>query len=385
MKTNSSIPDLVVRKLSSIFETISNSFIDERPYTHIIVKGKALFLFDIDNKFRLQIVKLVTNWKFEAFIMLCIVYTMILLAIDIPSLAKQSTTKQFIDISNFIMTIIFLIEMMLKSIAMGFIANKYSYLKDHWNKLDFIIVVISVLDWIPSISSTYFIGLRAARALRPLRIVNSFRTLRIVITAMINSLPGILNVVLVSSFFFLLFATLGVSIFNGQFYQCEQDITLDQLQCLSQGYSWSNPSYGNFDTIFDALLVLKEVSSLEMWPTILYRAVDINGIGNAPLRDKHQILALYFIIFLIITSFLIQLISGVVVDNFQDIFLELRQQAKKKKKKKMEKNQKKNQKKKKKKKKKKRKFLEKKKKKKKKKNQIKTIEIKKVHHPNKYI
>lgn len=42
---------------------------------------------------------------------------------------------------NNTLTIIFIIEFLVKILAMGFVFGKNSYLKDLWNILDFIIVI----------------------------------------------------------------------------------------------------------------------------------------------------------------------------------------------------------------------------------------------------
>jgi Ion transport protein len=38
-------------------------------------------------------------------------------------------------------TVVFLVESWLKIIAMGFVFNKYSYLRQTWNAVDFLIVL----------------------------------------------------------------------------------------------------------------------------------------------------------------------------------------------------------------------------------------------------
>ena len=53
--------------------------------------------------------------------------------------------------------------------------------------------------------------------------------------------------------------------------------------------------FGNFDHIGSALLILFEISTLEMWPNIMYHAVD---------RDNQPQYALYMFV-------------GVVVDHFR--------------------------------------------------------------------
>jgi hypothetical protein len=43
---------------------------------------------------------------------------------------------------------LFLMELLIKVIAMGFILHDYSYMRDGWNVLDFFIVIISITSLI---------------------------------------------------------------------------------------------------------------------------------------------------------------------------------------------------------------------------------------------
>ena len=42
-------------------------------------------------------------------------------------------------------TLIYVAEFIIKVIAMGFVMTENSYLRDHWNKSDFFIVIVSIL------------------------------------------------------------------------------------------------------------------------------------------------------------------------------------------------------------------------------------------------
>lgn len=55
---------------------------------------------------------------------------------------------KLLDYVDNVFTCIFILELVMKSIAMGFIVNQYSYMRDGWNVLDFLIVVFSVTGWI---------------------------------------------------------------------------------------------------------------------------------------------------------------------------------------------------------------------------------------------
>jgi len=48
------------------------------------------------------------------------------------------------------LSVIFMIECILKNIALGFCLHAESYLRSSWNWLDFFVVIVSILDFIPN-------------------------------------------------------------------------------------------------------------------------------------------------------------------------------------------------------------------------------------------
>ena len=100
----------------------------------------------------------------------------LLLALDEPALEdayQKSTLKLMLNI----ISIIFVIEAVVRIIVMGFYRGEKTYLKDPFNILDFMIVIFSILTWILEASVkdadiSFIRGFRALRALRPLRVVS---------------------------------------------------------------------------------------------------------------------------------------------------------------------------------------------------------------------
>ena len=89
--------------------------------------------------------KLINNKWFERFIFLMIIFSSIRLIIDtFLSGYKYSLIFEYIDT---FLNLIFLFEAIIKICALGFALDEGSYLTDHWNKIDIIIVVCSFLDY----------------------------------------------------------------------------------------------------------------------------------------------------------------------------------------------------------------------------------------------
>jgi len=136
-----------------------------------------------------------------------------LLMIDTPSLNDKYQTES-IDLLFNIISIIFVFECLCKMIVKGFYWGDKTYLKDSWNVLDFIIVLISLLTWfleIFSVSDTgYLKGFKALRALRPLRVVSKNEGIKVVVNALLKAMPSLMNVILIIMLFLVVFGILGV-------------------------------------------------------------------------------------------------------------------------------------------------------------------------------
>ena len=59
---------------------------------------------------------------------------------------EETDVDKFVKLSGIIFTLIFAVELILKVIAMGFVLHKSSYLRDWWNRLDFLIVTFGLLE-----------------------------------------------------------------------------------------------------------------------------------------------------------------------------------------------------------------------------------------------
>jgi uncharacterized membrane protein len=137
---------------------------------------------------------------------------------------------------DLIFTALSLIEATLKIIALGFFSNPYmgvkGYIINWWNVLDFIVVIVSIIDFYFMMNSSgsdtsslsSLKALRAVRALRPLRMISRNEGLKIAVKALFASIPAMANVLMVCLLFLLIFAIMGVNFFKGTFYSCQLKI-----------------------------------------------------------------------------------------------------------------------------------------------------------------
>lgn len=76
----------------------------------------------------------------------------------------------------------------------------------------------------------------------------------------------------------------------------------------------------NFDNILISMLTFFEVSTLEMWPNIMFRAIDATTPETGPTRDNKAYASLIFVVFIFLTTFFVMnLFISVIVDKFNEL------------------------------------------------------------------
>ena len=160
------------------------------------------------------------NPQWEKYVIFFVMLSSIKLAIDsyIVKLGEESVWRDVSDLVDLAFNAIFIIEMSIKTIALGLIMDQGSYLRDSWNQLDFFIVISSILDMSLAGSDLEAMKiLRILRTLRPLRIISNNIAMKLIVNALIMSINHILNVCVVIFFIYLIFAIMGVNFYSGKF------------------------------------------------------------------------------------------------------------------------------------------------------------------------
>ena len=191
------------------------------------------------NNCRIALNRLVESPWFDNGILVAIVLSTVVLMMETPLMMKPGHwVTHFFAVCNWVFAWIFITEMVLKILAKGFLCHKNAYLRNYWNVLDFIIVQVSILMIILDILSVFGIkpvaqsvgavrALRALRALRPLRSIRRLPSLRLIVQALLASIPDILQTFLVVIIFFFIFSVIGVNFYRGSFMYCDFSVLPD--------------------------------------------------------------------------------------------------------------------------------------------------------------
>jgi len=187
----------------------------------------SFFLFSKQNRLRIMAYKL-SKWVWwERIVLTLIMLSSVKLAVDTYTIEEVEETP-FMAVSKKIdiaFNVAFIIEMLVKLLSMGLIMDNNAYLRDEWNQMDFFIVMTSIIDMsLDGLEIKFIKILRMLRTLRPLRFLSTNVDLKLIVNALISSLGGIFNVLIVLFVVFLIYAIIGVSFYQGKFFYCTEDM-----------------------------------------------------------------------------------------------------------------------------------------------------------------
>uniref|UniRef100_A0A3Q4MST9 Sodium channel protein n=1 Tax=Neolamprologus brichardi TaxID=32507 RepID=A0A3Q4MST9_NEOBR len=252
------------------------------------------------------------------------------LAFEDVYIEQRKTIRIILEYADRVFTYIFILEMLLKWVAYGFV----KYFTNAWCWLDFFIVDVSIVSLVANALGYSDLGpiksLRTLRALRPLRALSRFEGMRVVVNALVGAIPSIMNVLLVCLIFWLIFSIMGVNLFAGKYYYCFNEtseeyfptsVVDNKTQCfelINLNYSevrWKNVKI-NFDNVGAGYLALLQVATFKGWMDIMYAAVDSREVEKQPDYEVNIYMYIYFVVFIIFGSFFtLNLFIG------QDIFM----------------------------------------------------------------
>ncbi|XP_061592568.1 voltage-dependent L-type calcium channel subunit alpha-1D isoform X3 [Cololabis saira] len=306
---------------------------------------RALFCLNLNNPIRRACISLV-EWKpFDIFILLSIFANCVALAIYIPFPGDDSnSTNQELEKVEYAFLIIFTIETFLKIIAYGLVMHQNSYVRNGWNMLDFVIVIVGlfsvVLEMITKDADSGgqsggkpggfdVKALRAFRVLRPLRLVSGVPSLQVVLNSIIKAMVPLLHIALLVLFVIIIYAIIGLELFIGKMHAtCYmlQTGTLAEEEptpCAVSGHGrhcfvngtacregWQGPNNGitNFDNFLFAMLTVFQCITMEGWTDVLYWMNDAMGF---------ELPWVYFVSLVIFGSFFVlNLVLGVLSGEF---------------------------------------------------------------------
>ncbi|XP_050555319.1 muscle calcium channel subunit alpha-1 isoform X14 [Spodoptera frugiperda] len=297
-----------------------------------IPDATSFFIFTKTNRFRVFCYKMSSSSTFGNIILVCIMLSSAMLAAEDPLDAAQKGFRNWL-LSQFdvFFTGIFTLELFLKLVTYGLLLHEGAFLRSAFNVLDMLVVCVSLVSMSFKSGSISVVKiLRVFRVLRPLRAINRAKGLKHVVQCVIVAIKTIGNILLVTSLLQFMFAVMGVQMFKGKFFRCNDISKMTKDECQGTYLVFENRNYlvrdrewtrydFHFDNVMKGMLTLFTVSTFEGWPGLLYVSIDSNAEDRGPITNFRPIVAAYYIIYIIIIAFfMVNIFVGFVIVTFQN-------------------------------------------------------------------
>lgn len=308
---------------------------DEGGGVRPILPYSSLFILSSTNPVRVGLHWIVTKPFFDGFIMFVILLSSAALAAEDP-VQENHPRNKLLKFFDYGFTGIFAVECLLKILDLGVVFHPGAYLRDIWNVMDSLVVSCALISF-------YFQGtptgqklksVKLLRVLRPLKMVNRVPALKAVFDCVVISLKNVSNILIVYILFLLIFAMVGVQLFNGKFFYCTDESKHNAKEC--QGEFFVGGEHGedapvvaprlweikpfNYDNCAAAMMTLFAVQTSEGWVAVLQDSMSSTYENEGPIPWFRTEMAIFYIVyFVVFPFFFVNIFVALVIVTFNEL------------------------------------------------------------------
>ncbi|XP_056390863.1 sodium channel protein type 2 subunit alpha-like isoform X2 [Hyla sarda] len=298
----------------------------------------ALYILTPFNPIRKAAIKILVHSLFSMFIMCTILTNCVFMTMSNPPEWAKNVEYMF--------TGIYTLESLIKILARGFCLDKFTFLRDPWNWLDFSVILLAYITEFVNLGNVS--ALRTFRVLRALKTISVIPGLKTIVGALIQSVKKLSDVMILTVFCLSVFALIGLQLFMGHLrnkcvylpnglpenisieeYVKNESVVYkergqkDPLLCGNSSDSGQcpdsylckkvgrNPDYGytSFDSFGWAFLSLFRLMTQDSWETLYMKT----------LRASGKTYMIFFVLVIFLGSFyLVNLILAVVAMAYEE-------------------------------------------------------------------
>uniref|UniRef100_H2ZHJ3 Sodium channel protein n=1 Tax=Ciona savignyi TaxID=51511 RepID=H2ZHJ3_CIOSA len=279
-------------------------------YIYRFSAARGCFVFSPFQPLRQLAIRIILHPLFDAIVMTTILVNCVFLGLN-----------EEIPAAEYLFTALYTVEMIVKIIGRGFVLNQFTYLRDPWNWLDFIVVIIAYVTLLGTASNVS--SLRTFRVIRAFKSVSIVPGLRTIVNALFHSMKPLGEVMFIMGFLLIIVSLIALQAYQGvlrrrcviyppsglsdqQYFNFTHDSGLsdesnfndvdgEQVVCGNSTGSGicpvnyvclpdvsDNPNYGhtNFDHMGYALLTSFQLLTLDYWENVYNMIIRAEGPWN---------------------------------------------------------------------------------------------------------
>ena len=220
--------------------------------------------------------RLVNSNRFEYLIIGIILFNAALLGLG-TSPTIERDYGNWLNLANNVILSVFVVEALLKLAARW--PRPLRYFTDGWNVFDFTVIVLALIP----VTGEFAIVTRLFRLLRVVRLISTIKDLRLIVAALVRSIPSVGHVLILMSIVVYIYAIMGYHLFHEH----------DPVHWRNLGIS---------------LLSLFRVLTLEDWTDIMYTAM-----------EAYPWAWVYFVSFVVVGTFVvINMFIAIIINSLDD-------------------------------------------------------------------
>ncbi|XP_035253616.1 sodium channel protein type 4 subunit alpha A isoform X1 [Anguilla anguilla] len=180
----------------------------------VITKGNTIYRFNAEpsmyilspfSPLRRGSIKILIHSLFSMFIMITILSNCVFMTMSKPPPWSKTVEYVFTGIYTF--------EATVKMLSRGFVVGPFTFLRDPWNWLDFMVISMAYITEFVDLGNVS--ALRTFRVLRALKTITVIPGLKTIVGALIQSVKKMVNVMILTVFALAVFALIGLQLFMG--------------------------------------------------------------------------------------------------------------------------------------------------------------------------
>ena len=205
-----------------------------------------------------------------------VIYLIILntLTLAVDHYPIESSFENSLDAINFILSLIFAIEMILKLLALGLL----DYIRDISNVFDAVIVIVSLVELVAA-PPVFFGGenasngavsaLRSFRLFRIFKLMSKWKSMKRLLGKVLNTVMDLANFGLLLFLFLYIYTLIGMQFFANRLRFDEEGYPITSIN----SYEWTHPydwPRSNFDDFTHSFATVFQVLTTENWNSVMY-------------------------------------------------------------------------------------------------------------------
>nr|AIW80051.1 voltage-gated sodium channel Nav1.9 variant a [Mus musculus] len=207
-------PDLIAKPLEDLdpFYKDHKTFmvLNKKRTIYRFSAKRALFILGPFNPIRSFMIRISVHSVFSMFIICTVIINCMFMANNSSVDSRPSS-----NIPEYVFIGIYVLEAVIKILARGFIVDEFSYLRDPWNWLDFIVIGTAIAPCFLGNKVNNLSTLRTFRVLRALKAISVISGLKVIVGALLRSVKKLVDVMVLTLFCLSIFALVGQQLFMG--------------------------------------------------------------------------------------------------------------------------------------------------------------------------